>query len=76
MYTVYGYEKDSDIYDEIGTYSLGLARTVARDLCLEDAKSKETNQSYDWFLIESKECPLSKYIIYKNRNDEIICEDY
>ena len=76
MYTVYGYEKDSDIYDEIGTYSFGLARTIARDLCLANAKCKETNQPYDWFLIKSKECSLSKYIIYKNKNDEIICEDY
>lgn len=76
MWTVYGYEKDSDIYDKIGTYTFGVAKIVARDLCSMDAKCKETEQPYDWFELKGHNGRKEKYVVYKNCRNEIICEEF
>lgn len=74
MYTVYGYEKDSDIYDEIGTYrDFYSAITVAKYLCFENTRRKET-QPYDWFLIEISSSSYRR-IVYKNKNNKILFAD-
>lgn len=74
MYTVYGYEKDSDVCNEIGTYrDFYSARAVAKYLCFENTKCKET-QPYDWFLIETNRS-LYRCIVYKNKNNKILFAD-